>query len=228
AAALGVALLLAVLVVWHPRRRWVVGAALAGLLAATAIAPQSLWGRLQTLVESSFAAPGQQMTDSSFRSRRHEMYTGVLMFLDHPWLGVGPGNYEVEYLTYSARAGLSGEDTVRDPHSLYVQIAAETGVAGLAAFVWLLAAALTRLERARRRARRRGAQAFAAWLLACQLSLVIYLLLSTFLHDAYFRHFFVLLALGALGAGLALDAAGIQRQPRVLASSNSGGMQNEL
>lgn len=228
AAALGVGLLLAVLVVWHPRRQWVVGAALAGLLAATAIAPQSLWGRLQTLVESSLAAPGQQMTDSSFRSRRHEMYTGVLMFFDHPLLGVGPGNYEVEYLTYSARAGLSGEDTVRDPHSLYVQIAAETGVCGLAVFVWLLAAALGQLERARRRARRRGAPGFAAWLLACQLSLVIYLLLSTFLHDAYFRHFFVLLALGALAAWLALATGRMQRQTPATASSSSGGMQKEL
>ncbi|HEY8057030.1 MAG TPA: O-antigen ligase family protein [Terriglobales bacterium] len=227
AAALGVGLLFAVLVVWHPRRQWVVGAAVGAVLLATAIAPRSLWGRMATLVENSLAAPGQQMTDSSFRSRRHEMYTGVLMFLDHPLLGVGPGNYEVNYLHYSARAGLSGEDTVRDPHSLYVQIAAETGVAGVVVFVWLLAAALALLERARRRARRAGARNFAAWLVACQLSLVIYLLLSTFLHDAYFRHFFVLLALGALGAGLALRAGGMQQQTLTTASSYSGGGENE-
>jgi O-antigen ligase len=197
------------------------------VLLATAMAPRSLWGRMATLLENSLAAPGQQMTDSSFRSRRHEMYTGVLMFLDHPLLGVGPGNYEVNYLRYSARAGLTGEDTVRDPHSLYVQIAAETGVAGVVVFVWLLAAALALLERARRRARRAGARNFAAWLVACQLSLVIYLLLSTFLHDAYFRHFFVLLALGALGAGLALRAGGIQQQTLTSASSYSGGGENE-
>jgi O-antigen ligase len=110
---------------------------------------------------------------------------------------------------------------------LYVQIAAETGVAGVVVFVWLLAAALALLERARRRARRAGARNFAAWLVACQLSLVIYLLLSTFLHDAYFRHFFVLLALGALGAGLALRAGGMQQQTLTTASSYSGGGENE-
>lgn len=227
AAALGVALLVGALLVWHPRRQWVAVATLAALLAATAIAPQSLWGRLQTLLASSLAAPGQQMTDSSFRDRRHEMLTGVLMFLDHPLLGVGPGNYEVHYLSYSARAGLSGEDTVRDPHSLYVQIAAETGLVGLAAFAWLLAAAFALLERARRRARRARARQFALLLLACQLSLVIYLALSTFLHDAYFRHFFVLLALGALGAGLALASSSMQRAAGATASSNSGGLEGK-
>ncbi|MGH9486440.1 MAG: O-antigen ligase family protein [Terriglobales bacterium] len=224
-AAVGVALLVVALLVAHPRRKWVLLATIAGIVLATAIAPKALWGRLSTLLENSFAAPSQQMTDYSFRDRRHEMLTGLLMFADHPLVGVGPGNFERQYFKYSAMIGLTGQDTIRDPHSLYTQLLAETGLVGLAAFAWLLFAAFRLLERGRRRARRLGAASFAHLVAGFELALAVYLVCSIFLHDAYFRHFFLLLALGALGATLAL--ADKQRVRRRAASSNSvtGGVQ---
>jgi len=213
AAALGVACLVAVLLWRHPRRRWVAAVAGLGLVAALGLAPRALWGRLQTLAASSLTAPPAQIADASFRDRQHEMLTGALMFLHHPLLGVGPGNYESEYLRYSALAGGSGDTRVRDPHSLYIQIAAETGLVGLAAFVALLVAAYRLMERGRRRAARLGAVHLAGLVAALELAVGLYLLLSTFLHDAYFRHFLLLLALGGLGARLALES-GAGRQPR--------------
>lgn len=212
-AAVGVVLMAVVLLIAHPRRKWVLTAAVAGVLLATAIAPQQLWGRLATLVENSAAAPEQAMTDASFRDRRHEMLTGLIMFAHHPLLGVGPGNFEGEYLKYSAMAGLTGENTVRDPHSLYTQLLAETGLVGLAAFVFLLVAAFRWLESGRRRARRLGAVVFARLVGSFELALAVYLACSMFLHDAYFRHFFLLLALGVLGAALAREAPVPQSPP---------------
>lgn len=217
-AFLGLGLLVVVLLVAHPQRKWVLTAAVAGVLLASALAPQQLWSRLATLVQNSLGAQEQQMTDSSFRSRRHEMLTGLDMFLHHPLVGVGPGNFETAYLKYSAQVGLSGDNTVRDPHSLYTQLLAETGLVGLAAFAFLLISAFRLLERGRKRAHRLGAATFGRLLAACELVLAVYLTCSVFLHDAYFRHFFLLLALGVLGAALALDRQP-RRQPAPVASN---------
>ncbi|MGH9418036.1 MAG: O-antigen ligase family protein [Terriglobales bacterium] len=208
---LGMLLLAIVLLLRHRRRRLVALALVVVAAGAVAVAPHTLWARVATLFQNSITQPGQQMTDPSFRDRRHEMLAGALMFLDHPLVGVGPGNFEDQYLKYSARAGLSGETTVRDPHSLYTQIAAETGLVGLAAFVWLVVAAFALMERGRRRARGAGAQNFAGLITALELGVGLYLVMSTFLHDAYFRHFMLLVALGATGAALALTAGGRRR-----------------
>lgn len=213
AAFLGIGLLVVMLLLHHRRRQWVVAALAATVVAVTAIAPTALWGRLHTLMQSSLTAPRQQMTDASLSDRRHEMLTGTLMFLDHPLLGVGPGNYETDYLKYSALAGGGSDTRVRDPHSLYIQIAAETGVVGFAAFAWLLYAGFRLMERGRRRAARLGAPSLAGLLWALEMAVAIYLLISTFLHDAYFRHFMLLLALGGLGAALALET-GAGHEPR--------------
>lgn len=53
---------------------------------------------------------------------------------EHPWLGVGPGAFEFIYPKY-ARGGVT-----RMAHQNYLQMAAETGVAGGVAFIWLLLA----------------------------------------------------------------------------------------
>ncbi|MGH9474738.1 MAG: O-antigen ligase family protein [Terriglobales bacterium] len=204
-AAVGLAIMVAALLVLHPRRKWILVVSLAGMLLASALAPQALWGRLSTLVDNSLAGPGQQMTDASFRVRRHVMLTGLVMFLHHPVAGVGLGNFDFEYYKYSAMAGLIGEDVDRDPHSLYTQLLAETGLVGTAAFVWLLVAAYQAMERGRRRAARLGAGTLARLVAACELALAVYLVCSIFLHDAYFRHFYLLLALGVVGAALARE-----------------------
>src|SRR6185312_7543232 len=159
--------------------------------------------RIATLGEASLTRQQQQIGDASFRVRRNAYVSGALMFLDHPLLGVGPGNYELNFFDFSALSGLSGESKVRDPHSLPIQIAAETGLAGLAVFGWILAAGLGEMGRARRRLRAAGAPHFADLIWALELAVATYMLLSLFLHGAYFRHFWILLGLGVLGASLA-------------------------
>ena len=58
----------------------------------------------------------------------------IRMIQDRPWLGHGVNTFMANYLHY--RVG--GETTPRYAHNCYLQVAAETGLIGLAAFLWLL------------------------------------------------------------------------------------------
>jgi hypothetical protein len=204
ASLLGVGLIVVVLVIKHPRRRWVLAGGAAALLAAVAIMPSTFFGRLATLTEVT-QARHEAIPDESFQIRLNADVAGALMFVQHPWLGVGPGNYPVNYMHYSELSGLAVDPTMRDPHNLYVQIAAETGLAGLVSFAALLWTSFSLMERGRRRLRRLRADRYADLIWALELAVVTYLTLSLFLHAAYFRHFLLLLMLGTLGATLALE-----------------------
>ncbi len=203
-AFIGIALVLGVLALRHRRRAWVLAGVLAALLAGVALQPQNLAARLASLLQL-IRVQQTLLPDTSFQVRRNALYAGGLMFLSHPLLGVGPGNFPDSYLKYSALVGLANDPTLRDPHDLYIQIAAETGLAGIAAFCWLMLASFRLMERGRRRLRRLGADHFADLIWALELALATYLVLSLFLHAAYFRHFLLLLALGTTAGAIATE-----------------------
>lgn len=60
------------------------------------------------------------------------------MFLDHPWLGVGVGNYPAAYSDYQVGTWF---DPLGHAHNYYLNLLAETGITGLLAFLILLVAA---------------------------------------------------------------------------------------
>lgn len=62
------------------------------------------------------------------------------MGLEHPLFGVGPGLFGVYYSRYQ-----TGADFTRFAHSLPLQLWAETGLAGIAAFAWLAVVAVRRI-----------------------------------------------------------------------------------
>ncbi len=66
--------------------------------------------------------------------------TAVQLFITHPWLGVGAGNYQFFDRTYAevSSGGIA--------HNQFLTTAAETGVAGLAMFLWLLIAVMRTLK----------------------------------------------------------------------------------
>ncbi|MBI4355041.1 MAG: O-antigen ligase family protein [Candidatus Omnitrophica bacterium] len=63
---------------------------------------------------------------------------GLGMVRDHPWTGVGLNTFMANYLQY----WVGGEQMPRYAHNCYLQTAAEVGIPGLLAFLWLLAALL--------------------------------------------------------------------------------------
>ena len=67
--------------------------------------------------------------------------TGARLFITHPILGVGAGNYQFFDITYAEESpgGIS--------HNHFITIAAETGLLGLMMFIWLLLALVKIVKR---------------------------------------------------------------------------------
>jgi len=82
--------------------------------------------------------------------RLAHMEAGLGMFVDHPVFGVGIGNYPAVYSKYQA-PGPWGPD-LGHAHNYYINIAAEAGVIGFAAWILLLTSALVICARSYRRA----------------------------------------------------------------------------
>ena len=81
------------------------------------------------------------------------MLAGLLMFLKHPIIGVGPGGFADNLDRFGAEITQLW-DVQPTPHNAYVQMAAETGVIGLLAFVAFLGLTLWALLREVRRSAR--------------------------------------------------------------------------
>lgn len=145
---------------------------------------------------SAFTAENGIYQDTSFRGRTSEMLTGLTMFATHPILGVGAGNYPNNYQHYAQLIGIEFRAQARDPHSLYVQLLAETGILGTIAFMGLAFALIRALTRACRTAELSPQlQEWVPWINAIRLAIISYLLTSIFLHNAYIRYFWILVAM---------------------------------
>src|SRR5215207_6384211 len=152
---------------------------------------------------SSLTAFGSQngiYQDTSLRGRSSEMLTGLAMFAEHPILGVGAGNYPANYQRYAQLIGIEFRTEARDPHSLYVQLLAETGILGTITFlgmVFLLFDALNKACRAIEDSPRLAD--WLPWISAYRFAILSYLLTSIFLHNAYIRYLWILIAMALTG-----------------------------
>ncbi|OQY82003.1 MAG: hypothetical protein B6D40_09910 [Anaerolineae bacterium UTCFX3] len=192
--ALAVILFLAALEFRPHPLTWFAG--IAALVLLIPLLPSSYMTRFQTLLLLSSPSEGGIYKEDSFRGRSSEMLTGLSMFAEHPLLGVGAGNYPNNYQKYAPNVGLEVRSGERDPHSLYVQLLAETGFLGALLFIGFSAALLIGLTRARASiAHLEEYRHWTPWITAIQLTIVGYLLTSFFLHGAYLRFFWIFAAL---------------------------------
>jgi len=129
-----------------------------------------------------------------------------LVFLDYPVVGVGPGMYKHYSRDYGSRLGLSRVDEEREAHNLILGLAAETGTVGLVAFLMLFGSAVFGTLRILRTEARRRPE-LAALATGFFASLWIYFMSGLFLHMAYARFFFVVLALAAFVAAAWIPGA---------------------
>ncbi len=130
-------------------------------------------------------------------------------FVDHPVLGVGPGQYEPFYSTeyqINSRFAFRYIPKPRRAHSLYFEIAAETGVIGLLSFASIFLVLLRRLWRASRSLLESDPE-LAAIATAFWFAIVAYLGMGVFLHLAYQRYFWLLLALGGAAVQVCRSAS---------------------
>jgi O-antigen ligase len=132
--------------------------------------------------------------------RATENLVAVHMFADHPLAGVGPGEYAVLYRDYTREIG-SDDRSLRAPHSLPLEIAAEQGLGGIVA--WLTVAAVLVVTIIRQRL----LQSLLGRTLV--VAIATYLTGSLFLHGSQLRLLFILVGLVlALAAAQARQAEG--------------------
>ena len=115
-------------VLWFLKPRF---AALSRLLVATILAAVIVFS-----LQSPSAGGGrvQDVDDFTSTSRLALWSTAATLFLQHPVLGVGYGNYRSLYNDYLPGVAPNELDT----HNLYLQFLAETGIIGFAAFFFLI------------------------------------------------------------------------------------------
>lgn len=151
--------------------------------------------------------PGSEQdirSEVSFRGRTSEVLVAWQIFADRPLWGVGLNNYKHYYQEYAQPLGWDNRREERSAHSLYLEIAAETGLIGLAAFSAIIGVAFWRAHGARQSFMRAGQYDEAALIWALAVSLIGYLVASLFLHGAYPRFFWlwigIMLALSQVAA----------------------------
>jgi putative inorganic carbon (HCO3(-)) transporter len=206
-AAVGVVLTLIVMVFMRYLRPLQILAVVL-CLGVLLLASPNFRERLSTIqsVPGVFAGDtSRRVADGAITGRLTQALAAVNMFLDHPLLGVGPGLYPSLYREYAREVGLPTRQEDREPHSLYLGIAAETGVLGSLAFSGVLFIVLRDLARARRRPpeQSRLASVASSYLLA----IVAYLSTGIFLHLSFARYFWLWVALGAAAGHVALRGA---------------------
>jgi O-antigen ligase len=178
-----------------------------GLLVLLFILPAKYTDRIKSLDVLFQDQEYGYTSDESIDGRRAKMLIGIAMFTNNPFLGVGFANYSENYVNYGGSLGLSSsvldigseEDSQYQPHSLYVEILAETGVFGFASFLTFLGLILKELYGTRKRNRASNNWADREWSLltaAIMMSIITYLIAGFFLHGVGFRFLWVLIGLG--------------------------------
>ncbi len=206
ALALGVTFLAMVALRLVNRRALVV-------VAVTALVGLVVLPSYRERVTSSFDAlsgvDDTEEVDGSTLSRITENVAAVNMFNDHFVTGVGPDGYPRQYERYAERIGLNVKDEARRPHNLYLGIAAELGILGLSTFLATVGFVLVRLFRAWAAARDDPQlAAIASGFIA---AIAAYLVSGIFLHLAFERYLWMLLALADAAARIVRQEATVVR-----------------
>lgn len=180
------------------RPRQVAAAALAGVIVLAAVPhyAERVLSVGEIVVQAAGLEPsGMRNADGAARGRLTEMKAAGLLFLENPIWGAGPGLAPYAYAEHANVVGGKVRAGTRRSHNLYLQLAAETGLMGLGAFLLVVGLAFAELDRARRRLR--GADR-TLWtqVVGLELALLISLTTSLFLHAAYIRYFWLLIGLG--------------------------------
>lgn len=170
-----------------------------GVFALIMIASPGYLSRIGTIggVQGLFSSEKAAETDAVIMGRTTEMLAALMVFLDHPIVGVGMGQYIKFYaLDYQddPNIALRKLDKGRRAHSLYVELAAETGILGISTFLLVAFFVLYQLWQARKRWTGVNSE-YANYAAAYFLSLVGYLSTAVFLSLAFQRFYWVLVAL---------------------------------
>jgi O-antigen ligase len=177
--------------------------------AVLMVTPPRVWDRLGTLAAPIIgSAETNTIVDESVELRIGAQATAIEMFLSHPFLGVGAGNFPPLYQEYSRWLGLRTRSAEYTPHNLYLETLAETGVIGLVAFLITFMVPLVTLWRARRAwpVETRAGRDHLELSYGLEIALFGWLVAGIFEQGAYPRYYWLLLAM-VIGAAHVTDFA---------------------
>lgn len=143
---------------------------------------------------------GIRNTDGSIQGRATEMLAALLVFRDHPLIGVGPGMFRYEVEEYSRIVSLKNITSVREAHSLYLGLAAEAGILGLITWMGIFLYTLYRLAISRSYWLERKKSTMANLCTGFFLAIISYMTTGLFLHLSYLRFLSLILALAAVAS----------------------------
>jgi putative inorganic carbon (hco3(-)) transporter len=179
------------------RRRWSPMAILMLVLLVVTVTfflPDQYFDRLLSIPEAILSSQNSPSEDS-LRGRLSELGSAVLMFIDHPLLGVGLNNYPTNYQDYAQKFGIESRHTLRNAHNMYLQWAAETGIVGVGFFGAILWFAFKSLRIGRKILADRDEHNLAGMVAALEFGIIGYLIAGIFLHMAFPRYFWLLMAI---------------------------------
>jgi hypothetical protein len=132
--------------------------------------------------------------DGAMKGRATAMLGAAYTFADHPLIGVGPGMTKNFTREYGNRLNLRTLTENREAHSLYLDVAADTGILGLICFMGILFVTLRGLIGERKRWLSTRPE-LASLITGLLLALVSYLTTGLFLHLSFARYFWLIIAL---------------------------------
>lgn len=138
--------------------------------------------------------------DGPTRGRTTQMLAAILAFSEHPFLGVGPGQYTPHHsVRYQLRPEIAFRELPgpRRAHNLVFEVAAEGGAVGLLLFLAIPGLLMRDLWRIRRQARGARVPRVEHLAVGFLLAILSYLGTGMFLHLAYQRYYWLLVGLSA-------------------------------
>jgi O-antigen ligase len=223
AAVALVGVLVLMLLLRFVRLRAVLVASAVVVVGALLIAP-GFFTRVASLqgLEALTSDSGSSGADGSIQGRAALNLGAWQAFLEHPLTGVGPGLFAADYsATYASDTGIHHflSSSQFPAHNLYLGIAADLGLVGLLPFLAILAVTGALLWK--ERLRWSGVRDDYAYLAtAMLLSLAAYLGSGVFLHLAYERYFWFLVAI-ANATILVLRREAMDAEPQPAASQSA-------
>ncbi len=168
-----------------------IGLLVIGVFAAL---PDQYSARMNTLTQL-VTGQADVREEVSIRGRMSELLVAWQMFTEHPILGVGVGNYPQFYQSYSRKIGLDPRTENREPHNLFLEVAAETGLVGLLVFGLVLYFSFRGIHLAQLLFSKVGLKTDAGLVNMFGIGLMGYLTAALFIHGAYPRYFWLLVGL---------------------------------
>lgn len=141
-----------------------------------------------------FSSGKHSQADGALKGRATEMGAAALVFLDHPLIGVGPGEFKFYSREYGERIGIRALAPERQAHCLPLDVAAENGVLGLCCLLGIFGMqGMMLLRQTKQASTSPNLRSLSA---GCFYMLAAYAATGLFLHFAFIRYFWLMIALG--------------------------------